>query len=157
MKFYTIQKRCTWNRWRKQGYLEAYDNNFAYEAPYKWMMEQMSNRLSNYRGEIPIWLWVEKPEWYRNWSNIPRKKFVLITLELGENEVLFSNFDAWHIPLNNSLFESGECWENVFDLEWCRAKFLDESEKETLQATTGRIELNKVIDVKFFTNRKSKY
>ena len=156
MKFYTVQKRCTWNRWKKQGYLEAYNFNFDefFEIPYKWMMEQMEKHLPNYKGEIPIWLWVDKPEWYRKWSSIPRKKFVLLTIEVDEKDVLLSNFHAWHIPLSGDLFDNDEPWERVFDIEWCKSNdFEVEGKGPVFQGVTGRIDLDKVQDVKFFTAR----
>lgn len=158
MKFYTVQKRSVWNKWEKQGFLKASEReDELFEGAYKWMREQMSSRLLNYKGEPLIWLWTEKPQWYRNWSDIPRKKFVLLTLELNEGEVVFSDFDAWHIILNDLEFDDGERWERVFDLEWLKKNFLEEHEKQTLQATTGIIDISKVIDVKYFTNKKSYY
>jgi len=37
MKFYTIQQRATWNKWKRQGYLEAYGNSDEdFETAYKW-------------------------------------------------------------------------------------------------------------------------
>lgn len=159
MRFYTIQKRCTWNKWKKQGYLEAYDTNFDdfFEPSYKWMMKQMEKRLPNYKGEIPIWLWIKKPSFYKVWSRIPRKKFVLLTLELDEEEVLISNFDGWHVPLSGLTSDEDGPWERVFDLEWYRKNYYEEGYEETLQATTGRIAINRVIKVKFFSTKYEKY
>lgn len=156
MKLYTVQKRSVWNKWKKQGFLKATEcEDEFFENAYAWMKSQMHLRLKDYKGEPLVWLWTERPEWYKNWSDIPRKKFVLLTLELDEDEVVFSDFDAWHIILNDSEFDNGEGWERVFDLEWLRKNYLEEHEKQTLQATTGILDISKVIEVKYFTSKKS--
>ena len=155
MKFYTIQKRSVWNKWKKQGFMKASDaKHDLFEEAYVWMRSQMRTRLKGYKGEPIIWLWTERPTWYKDWIHINRKKFVLLTVELNENEVVYSDFDAWHIVLNNTAFDDGESWERVFDLKWIQENFLESHEKQRLQATAGVLDIGKVTDVKYFTNKK---
>lgn len=102
--FYTVQSRKAWQNWRRQGYLQARDTTDKdFRGSYAWMKEQMKLRLPKYDGEAPIWLWDEIPWGYRTWSNDSRKKFVLLTIELDEADVLASDYNGWHWVLNDYM------------------------------------------------------
>lgn len=157
--YYTIHTRRTWKKFQKQGYIAGEKAYASFPMQYEWMMSEMKKRLPRYQGEFPVWLWTEIPPLYRfEQTNVRRKKFVLIAVEVEEEDVLFSDFDAWHIPLNHQTFQEGqtECldWDKVFDFAWLRTHFYEnESEKITLQGTTGSIPLSKVVSVKHFTSK----
>lgn len=158
--FYTVQLRYVWRYWQRQGYLQARgtgDKDF--KGSYAWMKEQMKLRLPRYQGEAPIWLWDEVPEGYKTWSNDSRKKYVLLALELDEEDVLASDYNGWHWVLSdymNSDSPAAEDWpyEKVFDLAFMYDWIYDEGSKQVLQYTTGRIEMSAVKKVKYFTARK---
>lgn len=160
--FYTVQLRYIWRYWQRQGYLQARDTNDEYfRGSYAWMKEQMKLRLPKYKGEAPIWLWDEVPEGYKNWSNDSRKKYVLLTLELDEADVLASDYMGWHFVLNDYMNSDNPTpsdedfpYEKVFDLSYMYEKIYDEGSKQDLQYTTGRIEMSAVKKVKYFSGRK---
>ena len=119
----------------------------------------MKLRLVRYDGAAPIWLWDEVPEGYKTWSNDSRKKYVLLTLELDEADVLASDYNGWHWVLNyymNSTEPVQEDWpyEKVFDLPFLYEQIYDEGSQQVVQYTTGRIEMSAVRKVKYFTGRK---
>jgi len=170
-KFYSIQPRRIWKKYLKLGYMEGSKENAMYPEQYKWMVKQMTKRLPNYKGEYPIWLWVDFPVMYRFTNSIvSRKKFVLLTIELNHEDVLLSDFDAWHIPLNDGVFnedtnllssykynenEDMSDWENIFNFDWLKENFYENNDEIlTLQGTTGRIPIDKVVDIKYFTTKK---
>lgn len=171
-KYYTIHPRRLWKKFLKQGYIVGDMEYAMYPKQYKWMMEQMINRLPNYQGECPIWLWTEHPPFYRyGYAMTSRKKYVLLTVELNDGDVLLSDFDAWHIPLNNGTFNDDGVqsysdfksqrnsnysdWEKIFDFEWLKKHFHEnESVLMNLQGTTGKIAIENVVAVKHFTTKK---
>lgn len=81
----------------------------------------------------------------------------LIEVELSENKVLLSDFQAWHYVLNDypiidhedEIIDKELSWERIFDLEYLQQHpdwgTLD------LQGVTGRIYLNQVKSVREFT------
>jgi len=172
MLIWSLQTLSVWEIARKIGYLEGAQEHAMFPEHYKWMMGEMSKRLPNYIGEYPIWLWVKKPDMRSSAHFIGGTKCVRLTLEIDDNDVLISDFDRWHLVLNNGFcsdneqedenFDNGklnitkeESWERIFDLnrnvdvEWT-------GNGEWLQGTTGRIYLDKVKKVEHFVTRNSK-
>lgn len=171
MKLWTIQHKGAWNNAKEKGYLEG-NQDYITEGfldSYKWMMKQMSKRLANYQGNYPIWLWLKRPD-LRQCGHLNKKeRGVLLEAELNIDEVLISDFMAWHIVLNNGflaltevedkLFEAGklsmtkeESWTRVFDYKELR-KYEYWEGIEDLQAVTGRIEISRIKSIKEFTAR----
>ncbi|MCM3273989.1 DUF3841 domain-containing protein [Paenibacillus elgii] len=152
--FWTRQKKEAWEYAKEIGYLEGnqkYIPSSHIEA-YKWMMEQMEKKIPKYNGEYPIWLFLSKPQ--------TQERFVILEIELDEDDVLLSDFYGFQFIINNcSLINENdeeydeylyaECdtmkeklkrksWDNIFDLN---------RKQLSLQGTTGRVELSKVIKV----------
>lgn len=158
MKFYTIQKRSVWNAWKRKGVIEASSHkDCPFKNEYQWMKSQMYSKLQGYKGEELVWLWLEKPEYYKSWSHIARKKFVLIELELNKNDVVMSDFDLWNHYLNSFDDEAEEDLIKVFDLEWSKNCFLEDDEIQVVQATVGKLSIDRVTKVKSFTTKPSKW
>ena len=160
--FYTVQSRYVWRFWQRQGYLQARDTDDKdFKGSYAWMKEQMKLRLPSYKGEALIWLWDEVPEGYKTWGNDTRKKYVLLTLELDEVNVLASDYMGWHFVLNDYMNSDNPSpsdedfpYEKVFDLPYMHGQIYDKGNKQVLQYTTGRVEIDAVKKVKYFTGRK---
>ncbi|WP_123040555.1 DUF3841 domain-containing protein [Cohnella candidum] len=134
MKFWTVQHIDSWNIAKEKGYLEG-NPDYIFEEfldSYRWMMEQMTKRLVNYQGNFPIWLWLKKPDLRKSGHLNKKERGVLLEVELNKDEVLISDFMAWHIVLCNDflalteaeddLFEAGklpmtkeESWTRIFD------------------------------------------
>lgn len=172
MIYWTVQELRVWEIAQHKGYLEGNSEFAMYPDAYKWMIEQMKARLPNYNGEYPIWLWVKKPDMRSTGHFVGGTKCVRLTLDLDEEDVLISDFERWHIVLNDSYCSDNEqedndfyngnlqiskeqSWERIFDLhrevdtEWT-------GNNNWLQGTTGRIYLDRVKKVEYFTTRKTR-
>ncbi|QWU14346.1 protein of unknown function [Paenibacillus sophorae] len=169
-KYWTLKTEEVWNEFKKLGYIEGSEEYALYPEEYKWMMQQMALRLPEYNGEYPVWLWLKKPD-MRSTSHFESgTKCVRLTVELDEKDVLISDFENWHMVLNDSFnadsedeyeaFYRGELsitkeesWERIFDLNrninsnWSGTG-------EWLQGVTGRITLDKINKVEHFVARK---
>ena len=66
-------------------------------------MQQMKQRLPNYRGEYPVWIWIKKPDMRHSGHFEGGTKCVRLTLEIDPKNVLGSDFDDWHCVLNNTF------------------------------------------------------
>ena len=106
---WTIQDIPAWERLQRDGVLRADGRRVPpyFRDAYRWMSEQMRLRLPPGRARFPLW------GWYR-WDGVGRCRpdlraaghlyrnmpGVRIEVELPDNMVLLSDFDAWHCVLN---------------------------------------------------------
>ena len=90
---------------------------------------------------------------------------VLLTIDVPEDQVLLSDFDCWHVVLNdgelifpydeNAVYskeERQESWENIFDYE----RTFDDGERIiglSTQATMWEIKAEWVLKVEHFKTR----
>lgn len=148
MKFYSIQNNECWEQAKRIGYLEGCSEYAMFPKEYAWLMEQMKKRLPDYNGEYPTWLWVTRPD-LRCAGHIAKgEKAVLLEISIPEKKVLFSDFQAWHIVLNNCVLDAydgepiskEESWKRIFDLDFLQNH--KDWGKLDLQATTGRVRLD---------------
>jgi hypothetical protein len=157
--YYTIQGINAWIEAQNQGYLVG-NKEYVCEdfiRPYQWMMKQMQKRIPDYNGEYPIWLWPDKQDLRRRGYNERGMKAVYLEIEIPENQVLLSDFQAWHCVLNDfplldhedEIIDKELSWERIFDLEYLQRHpdwgILD------IQVVTGKIDLNHVKSVRKFT------
>lgn len=171
MKFWTIQTYGAWEVAVDLGVLVG-NPNFIYEdfvQPYQWMMQQMKFRLPNYSGEYPIWLWTKKPDLRYSGYLEKDEKGVLLEVEIKMEDVLISDFQAWHLVLSNGflsltaeedlLYESGnigmskeKSWERIFnDKELKQYEYWQGN--EDLQGVTGSILIKEIEHIKTFIGR----
>ncbi|RCW40535.1 DUF3841 domain-containing protein [Paenibacillus prosopidis] len=97
--YWTIQTTEVWEQFKKQGYLEGTKVYAMYPKEYTWMMKQMNKRLTNYKGEYPIWLWIKKPDMRSTCHFSSYTQCVRLRLDLNDRDVLVSDFDDWHMVL----------------------------------------------------------
>ena len=93
------------------------EDKFMYA--YRWMVEQMRKRIgeSPIDGiEYPMWAWYQydsakknKPP--RNQCNIPEGLSVYMEIEMPEDVVVLSDFDEWHLPLNQGPMRN---WRKIW-------------------------------------------
>lgn len=142
MILWTIQHRNAYEELLQKGVLrgksEYIDDEFFGE-PYKWMVDQMKRRIGNPPEGVflPIWAWYQwegkrkRPDMRfhgRGWGE-KGTPIVLLTIDVPDNCVLLSDFDYWHVVLNDGeiIFpydedavysdeEKRESWENIFDI-----------------------------------------
>lgn len=178
MKVYTVQRLAAYHKLRERGFLVG-DEKYVWEEfkePYHWMMKQMVKRIEGYNGiDYPIWLWRTRVD--RNSSGHFSKgtKGVILTLEIPDDQILWSDFFLWHGVLyngsvsgseeeENRLEESGEnieyTWERIFDFDWLRnadSKWVGEYDESNLQGVTPIITMDMVKKVTRFIAKGSKY
>lgn len=107
------------------------------ETPYKWMLEQYKKRIRHMSAPALLWVWEEIPEGYRDgatdWDiEEAYKENYLFVFQHSEKDVLWSCFDACHVPLNDGRQTSADDepyedtipkrygWERVFDFDWLK-------------------------------------
>ncbi|WP_343344856.1 DUF3841 domain-containing protein [Terrisporobacter petrolearius] len=128
MKFYTIQTLEFWENNKNNKYLE---NDYKYVTeewvtPYKWMYKQMCERIEEVDSSM-IWVWTNRPDLRHSGYSDRGDECVLLELELDESQVLLSDFDMWHLPLNditvdmydNENIDKEKSWERIFDFDLC--------------------------------------
>ncbi|MFO1442898.1 DUF3841 domain-containing protein [Bacillus sp. Bva_UNVM-123] len=173
MRVYTVQRIEAYREMREKGYLigkEKYAWDY-FEKPYKWMVSKMKTRIPNFKGEnYPIWVWKRRPN--RNEKALFKRgtRGVILTLEIPDDQILFSDFDSWHSVLNNSPvcdneedwekylkdeynYPVEETWEKIFDFEYLRNGDKDwrgEFNEEWIQGVTPRISMEQVKKVNRF-------
>jgi hypothetical protein len=126
MILWTIQDMAAWERLQRDGVLRGNGRRVPvyHRHAYQWMAAQMRLRLPPPHARFPLW------GWYR-WRGIRRCRpdlrasghlakglpGVRIELELPEDRVLLSDFDAWHCVLNRCFLSLREQEEEVFTKE----------------------------------------
>lgn len=167
--YWTIQTVEKWHKIKDRGYFIG-EKEFVWEDfldPYHWMMKKMYEKLPNYHGEYPVWLWTKKPDLRYSGYNTRGTKCVLLKVEIESERVLLSDFDVWHFVLNNSFInidsikdeieytstEIEKSWDSIFDLEllrthpdWGGSVSCD----QLIQGVTGKVPLHEITLVREF-------
>lgn len=160
MKCYTVQKLSAWEEAKQKGFLtgnKTYINEEWFLSYYLWMMKQMAKRIKNYHNEFPIWVWLDASNIC--FSELLDDEWVLLEIDISEEQILLSNFEAWHFMLNDWNFDEenktickDQSWEYIFDKE--KMEKLDYGfEKEDLQGTIGEIDCKNIKVLKYIVNR----
>lgn len=146
MKIWTIQTIDVWHKLKEEKVvtcdpkLAPYLKNeeFSFCGSYNWMRKKMIDRIgdSTYKSNIyPIWGWYinsgsnKKPDLRRSAYGKPGTQMVCMRLEIPDNKVLLSDFDLWHVVLNNSYLGSSTNEEEQ-DTEWEWLDTLSEVDKQ---------------------------
>ncbi|MFD3448956.1 DUF3841 domain-containing protein [Microbacteriaceae bacterium 4G12] len=171
MIVYTVQKEAAYKLMRKQGYLEGRAELAMFPEAYRWMTGQMQKRLTNYQGECyPIWVWERRVN--RNEpALLSSGRGVILTLDIPEEDILWSSFDEWHSILSESPITYDEAewlefekkdfpesevqatWERLFDYDWLAnrpVEWAGDYSKDWIQGVTTRIRMEQVIRVQRF-------
>lgn len=162
--YYTIQHLEEFKKFKEDGILKG-QKEFVFEwdiEAYKWLIEQMDKRLG-IKGSYPIWVWTKKPKLREKGLMEKGTPSVCIKLEIPDEIVLLSDFDAWHCVLNDwfcSLSENEptsdnevlkrKSWENIFDLKKVRDSEVWGGDKQWVQGVTPCIKKEQVLKVKHF-------
>jgi len=169
---HTVKPLHIYKKMREDGF---YSGNEKYVWPefkssYAWMMEQMKERLPHYDGlTYPVWLWHKRPDQNRPGMLLKGQKGVIITLDIPDEDILWSCFDSWHYVLNKWLLTQTEeeytqledcfseeemisSWSYIFDFDWLKSSEEDwlGFDPEWIQGVTPRIEMKNVMKVNRF-------
>jgi len=92
---------------------------------YKWISNEMKNRVGNPSADItfPVWAWYcvdgknKRPD-MRTMGMRVFEESVLMEIEIQDNKVLLSDFEHWHLVLNDNIFYKASLLENIPFKEW---------------------------------------
>jgi hypothetical protein len=173
LRLWSLQAVPAWERLLKTGVLRGDGRRVearTFRPAYRWLMEQMRERVDDYAGGFPVWAWYRPmPDLRCAGHAAPGAAQVRIELSVDASRVLLSDFDAWHFVLNrgyvteseeeweaaetrNCQREMRESWNRIFNVEerpydeWtggCRR----------VQATLGEIRLSDVLSARLFRAR----
>ena len=155
---------------------------------YDWLAEKMSERIGPPPKGVkyPVWAWYvqnskrHKPDLRsERWGYGPGgTAYTCLEVDIPDDQVLLSDFDMWHVPLNNGLISDSEeedaaqevyynslseeqkkayrdkNWERIFDVtpfenDWIRRG-------DWVQATFWELKKEQIRDVQYFTTGKRK-
>ncbi len=103
LRAWTIQAVAVWERFQQCGVLHADGRRICrhFRPAYRWLMEQMAQRIPDYSGCFPIWFWHSpKPDLRHGGHLASGECGVRIELELPRERVLLFDFQTWHCVLN---------------------------------------------------------
>lgn len=168
--YWTIQSFEKWIEIEKEGHLTA-NPKFIWSEfieAYHWLMKKMNEKIPNYQGQYPVWLWTNRPDLRKSGHLNPGEQGVLLKVEIEENRVLLSDFQAWHFVLNNWYFNLEEVEVNdshvsqdAIEKSWEMIFYVDDliehpnwgKEICTLQGVTNHVNSSEITLVKKFTAR----
>jgi hypothetical protein len=185
IRVWSIQHADCWELFQKQGFLRADGRRVSrhFLPAYRWLMEQMRERLPGYTGGFPVWFWSSpKPDLRQHGHLAPGVHGVRIELELPRERALLLDFETWHCVLNRwhlsrSWRESADWDRRTKGFDRCRATLPPPFEQELrttwerifdfellrrtriwgpikqIQGVTGYVRLDEVRSVRDFTGR----
>ena len=167
MRLYSIQPLALVQTLFAQGQLLA-DPGFdrsdkeelrMWQSPYDWMASQMRKRLSvrpPAGARYPFWAWQQwngpaepKPDLRHSslkmWAS--KQPQVLLMLDVADEEVLLSDYDAWHFVLNYWYLDKPR--PTQFFEKQLRAKGLDFYRQKPLPDATAHAQMQRSWDAIF--------
>lgn len=177
MILWTIQHENAYKELIEKGSIHAEENRIViddFKDSYRWMVEQMKNRIGNPPDDVtfPMWAWYQwegkrkRPDMRTHgygWGD-RGTPIVLMTMDVPDEQVLLSDFDYWHVVLNdgeliipyieNAVYtkeEKRKSWENIFDITCPYDK--DRTMGLSTQATMWEIRKEWLIKVEHFLSK----
>lgn len=177
MKLWTIQHKAAYEEMLQTGVLRAnraYIVEEFFQEPYEWMASQMKKRIGNPPEgvELPVWAWYQwagqrkRPDMrHHGRSSDKGVPIVLLTIDVPDEHVLLSDFDYWHVVLNdgelifpydeNAVYSKEErqkSWEKIFDYE-CTFEADERRIELFTQATLWEIRAEWVLKAEHFRTK----
>lgn len=155
---------------------------------YEWLIRQMKKRIGPPPAGVryPVWAWYAQNGKHRKpdlrserWGyGLGNKQYACIEFEIPDDLALLSDFDVWHIILNNGLISETEeedtrqeayfeslspeaqkeyrekNWERVFDVTPLNNHWITRG--DWVQATVWELRKEMIRGVRFFTTGKYK-
>jgi len=138
---WTIQGTEFWDRLKAEGSIRA-DPKIVRTAglcaegssmllAYEWLAERMGEKIGRPSPDaMPLWAWLQwdgkrhRPD-LRSSGHLPSgERGVRIEFGIDDRQVVLSDFNLWHFPLNYGYLASNEDDAEVFDAD-CLANGLD--------------------------------
>ena len=193
MKLWTIQPISVYKLIEKQGYYTCDEEKLRMENDvfdscfrdaYNWLIKEMAKRIGEPPEGVkyPVWAW-HTYDWKRKSSDLrsrqgkPGEEMVRLEIEIPDDKVVLTDFDAWHFVLNNSYISDCnneeeydkimewydaldskkreelkyESWKSIFDLTPIDTDWITNG--AYIQATFWRLDEENIKKVKFFKSR----
>ena len=117
IRLWTIQSLPAWQKAQRVGALKG-DGRFVWKEfrpAYRWMRRQMAERLGDCRGQYPVWAWLQPKPDLRRGGHLPQGMIgVRLEFIVPAQEVLLSDFSAWHMVLNDGYLALSEAESDAF-------------------------------------------
>ena len=187
MLLWTIQEESVYNSILTDGFYRCDISKSPLgqdlKEGYDWLIEQMKSRIGDPPDGVvyPVWAWYQwegkrkKPDLRRERWSCGNKgdRFACREIDIPDEEVLLSDFDAWSIILLHGLISSSEeedrvleeryealstkeqrlfksnNWERIFDLTPLENEWTIRA--DSIQATFWELRKEQIMDVRFFT------
>lgn len=114
-KLWTIQNESGWQELNTNKVLipkeEFVDSEF--KEGYDWLKIQMINRIGKPKNskQYPIWAWYQFQDEFKKRPDLRSSGYLpsgdigyRIEIEKSEKDILFSDFELWHIPLAYRIY-----------------------------------------------------
>ncbi len=101
---WSIQNAGCWELFQKRGFLRADARRIPryFRPAYRWLIDQMRQRVPGYSGGVPVWFWHSPKPDLRKSGHLPSgMPGARIELELPRERVLLLDFETWHCVLNH--------------------------------------------------------
>ena len=161
MKVWTVQLLFVYEQLKEGKSFRAdfqkspFEDMEEFHNAYRWMTEQMKKRIGPppVGVEYPIWAWHtrgwkhKKPDLRSSDMRHFTKPHVCIELEIPDEEILLSDFDAWHFVLNDFCYSQCHSLEEYEQLEK-QYESLSDAEKKKARMESW----NKIFDVTPYEN-----
>lgn len=147
-------------------------------AYYEWMYQQYQKRIGSQIKSL-IWVWEDVPEWYfeydeeddKYWETgqLQQDRFrVLLTLDVPEERILWSDYESWHCPLNDGallsdeefeeeeqgkIFDAIYGWERIFNFKWLKENGWGDVLK---QGVIDKIDISAIKEVRYYDAKYKK-
>lgn len=121
MRLWTIQTIEFYNALLKNGVVYCDRESWLcqeYRDMYDWMANEMRKRIGNPPNpevHYPLWAWYQytsrkkpKPPVSPSMLDSDQEEGVILEIEIPDNEVLLSDFELWHVPLNGHPISDDE-------------------------------------------------
>lgn len=193
MRLWTVQPIEVWRELKEKGYFICdpmkadyiSDKEYNFKNSYDWLVKQMEYKIGKRPNGVdyPIWAWHtrdwqhKKPDLRNVGLGNKGEKSVCIEIEIPDNQVVLTDFDAWHYVLNNWYFDNSnneeewekahqkfdrldmkkrekikhQSWQNIFNVSPFKNDWFQRG--RYIQATFWVLYLKDVKDVRFFTAR----
>ena len=149
MRLWTIQPEEVYNLILEKGFYKCDGRKVDkfFKESYIWLSNQMKQKLKKKPNNVsfPVWAWHtrnfkrKKPDLRSSEYGTKGEKLVCIEIEVPDDEVLLTDFDAWHFVLNKWYLNT-ECWdEETFDADnlWLDSLSNEEKTKEIEKSWQG--------------------